>query len=93
MKDRTLDEIKSVADELWGVNRQDVTIKCAKSDGKAAITLSAMYEPPGLTFAQLKRLSEFFETENINDDDKFSHGGCDTCDYGSEYGFTLTIRP
>ena len=51
-----------------------------------------MYDHPTLNLKKLRALSEFFETDNINDDDRFSHRGCETCDYGSSYGFTLTIR-
>jgi hypothetical protein len=57
------------------------------------IKLSRMYDAPGLTFQHLTKLSEFFGTIHINDPDYFSNGGCDTCDYGSSYGFTLEIRP
>jgi hypothetical protein len=38
-------------------------------------------------------LAEFFDTKNINDDEKFSNGGCETCDWGSSYGFELVVRP
>ncbi len=57
------------------------------------IKLSSMYESPSLNLGLLMELAEFFGTKNINDDDRFSNGGCDTCDYGSSYGFTLTVRP
>lgn len=57
------------------------------------ITLSAMYGAPSLNLPILMEFAEFFETKNINDDDRFNRSGCETCDYGSEYGFTLTVRP
>jgi hypothetical protein len=58
-----------------------------------SITLSDMYSSPVLNLKKLMELAEFFDTKNINDDDRFSNEGCDTCDYGSSYGFTLTVRP
>lgn len=57
------------------------------------IGVSMMYEAPQLTFEILKKLANFFGTDRINDDDRFSMDGCETCDYGSEYGYTLTVRP
>ncbi len=73
------------------INPPHVDIKIHENN--VSITLSQMYEPPGLHFSQLLELSEFFGTKNINDDARFSYSGCGTCDYGSSYGFTLTIRP
>lgn len=49
-----------------------------------------MYERPELSFASLKRLSEIFGTEEI-DVDQYSNGGCESCDYGSDYGHTIQI--
>ena len=52
-----------------------------------------MYEYCPMSFQMLMKLSEFFDTKNINDDDRYHSNGCETCDYGSVYKFTLTIRP
>ena len=57
------------------------------------ITISCMYEAPSPTLEVLMQLAEFFGTMNINDDDRFAFKGCETCDYGSSYGYTLTVRP
>ena len=57
------------------------------------VELESSYSPPGLGFAKLKAVSDFFGTTNIDDPDTFSYGGCETCDYGSSYGFTLVMRP
>jgi len=57
------------------------------------VTISCMYEAPSPTLDVLMQLAEFFGTNNINDDDRFANGGCETCDYGSSYGYTLTVRP
>lgn len=56
------------------------------------IILHSMYSTPPLTCYHLKVLADYFETDNINYD-RFSEEGRGTCDYGSSYGFTLTIRP
>ena len=60
---------------------------------EVAITISCMYEAPSPTLEVMTKLADFFGTRNINDDDRFANGGCETCDYGSSYGYTLTIRP
>lgn len=57
------------------------------------VTISCMYEAPSPTLNVLMQLADFFETKNINDDNHFANGGCETCDYGSSYGYTLTVRP
>lgn len=49
-----------------------------------------MYEKPGLTFDTLFRLAELFGTRDIDVDD-YAIGGCDTCDYGSNYGHEIQI--
>lgn len=67
----------------------DVTVDKHKKE--VEIELSSMYDSPGLTFKHLKALSEFFETDNISDTDRFRSSGCSSCDYGSKYGFTLRI--
>ncbi len=57
------------------------------------VELSSMYDPPGLTFAQLMLLSEAFGTKQIDAGDKRESLGCETCDYGSSYGFVVDIKP
>lgn len=58
------------------------------------ISMGAMYESPcgsgGLTFAKLKEISELFGTDKIDVDD-YAISGCETCDYGSDYGHTIDI--
>jgi len=83
------EEIEAKVKELWPHSESSVTV----INKEIRITVSAEYEAPGLSFRHLKSLSDFFGTDNINDDDRFSHSGCETCDYGSSYGFTLTVRP
>lgn len=49
-----------------------------------------MYSSPEIGFATLLSLSEAFGTTKINVDG-FSASGCETCDYGSEYGHEIMI--
>lgn len=90
MKNHHIDRIIAKVQSLW----PDATVKVEKDKlGAVDITLSAMYEPPPLNLQLLMQLAEFMGTKNINDDYRFGHAGCETCDYGSSYGFTLTCRP
>lgn len=97
MIERSEAEIKAKVNELWSdreENRRDLDVEVRKtSSGTVEIDISSMYSAPGLKFSYLKALSEFFGTESINDDEAFNESGCETCDWGSKYGYTLTIRP
>lgn len=48
-------------------------------------------EAPMLNFKILKALGELFGTDEIDVDDYCNSGGCDTCDYGSDFGHTIQI--
>jgi len=60
---------------------------------RVRVTISCMYEAPSPTLDVLMQLAAFFGTKNINDDNRFASIGCETCDYGSSYGYTLIVRP
>ncbi len=53
---------------------------------------TAMYEPPVVTLAFLSELSQAFGTTDIDVARGIHERGCDTCDYGSIYGHTISIR-
>ena len=55
------------------------------------ITIGNQYEAPQVTFANLLKLSEYFGTTVIDVDD-YANSGCETCDYGSDYGHDITIK-
>jgi hypothetical protein len=62
------------------------------TEAEIAVQISCMYGAPSPNLQVLQKLAEYFGTMNVNDDDAFSNSGCETCDYGSSYGYTLTIR-
>jgi hypothetical protein len=63
------------------------------SDNTITIYDSAMYECPEMTFRKLSELSELFGSEDIRTDmDYLVKEGCETCDYGSEYGYEVIIE-
>lgn len=66
-------------------------LKIYKIDDGIELSYGKMYEPPELNFTTLKKLSELFGTDNV-DVDNYSQGGCESCDWGSNYGHTIQIR-
>lgn len=104
MKQHTEKEIEEKVREIWKEDffyddactmrrLQPPEVKVTVYPERVDIKLDMMYESPRLNLQLLMELAEFFGTKNINDDDRFSYNGCETCDYGSSYGFTLTVRP
>ncbi len=55
------------------------------------IDYGRMYEAPTLALKDLKAISEFFGTDDI-DVDNYGHRGCETCDWGSQYGHTIQVK-
>lgn len=70
--------------------RKSKYCRIEKIDDGFEISISAMYEAPTISFETLKKISGLFGTDKI-DMDNFGHGGCETCDYGSDYGHTIQI--
>lgn len=88
------EDIINFCKSLWPDLEDDgITVSISDREERVDITVSKMYESPHLNLDILMQLAEFLGTKNINDDDRFSNEGCETCDYGSSYGFTLTARP
>lgn len=84
------EEIAKVVKEIWPHACVSVT-EC--ESGEVDIELSSTSRTIGLTYNQLVELSEFFNTIHINVTGTYSRGDCDTCDYGSEHGFVITVKP
>ena len=98
MKQYSEEEIKDECERIWkhqldqhgyGSDFEYIEIKI-HGPNRVDITVSNMYEAPAMNSEVIFSLCEFFDTRKINHD-SFSEGGCETCDYGSKYGFTLEI--
>ncbi len=76
--------------EILIPNRWGSHCKISKLDTGFQIEYGQMYESPELSFALLMELSELFGTKEI-DVDNYSREGCESCDYGSDYGHTIQI--
>ena len=93
MIERTQEEVQKFLEALWPDKAYcDTTREAKKVPNGWNITASDMYEAPGLSLKQLMSLAVFFGTQNITDE-RFASCGCESCDYGSCYGFTLEVRP
>lgn len=68
----------------------DTHVKIKKIDKGLQITYGCQYTSPELSFAKLVELSELFGTKEI-DVDNYSQSGCESCDYGSDYGHDIQI--
>lgn len=98
MKERTDEEIRAKVKELWpdvDLNETRWSSACyfgiKRQSDYVDITIAQMYDAPGLSFAQLQSLAEFFDTLKVETEEEISEGGCETCDYGSRLGFVLRI--
>lgn len=88
LKNRIL-QILTPTDELSHVHYSVRAIIKNQASG-FVINYGQMYEKPELNFDKLMQLSEIFGTREIDVDD-YSEGGCETCDYGSDYGHEIQI--
>ena len=68
------------------------TVSFEEVDAGYDVYVANMYSFVDLSFAQLLELSKFFGTVNLHVGDKDSTSGCETCDYGSCYSYTLRVR-
>ena len=55
------------------------------------IDFTEMYDPPGLSYAVMQKISEMFGTKEIDFDNSIAERGCETCDHGSKYGYLIEI--
>jgi len=67
-------------------------VEISGDNSRFSFEYAEMYSPPPLSYALLRGWVEFFGTEKIDTSDNISSGGCETCDYGSRYGFNIVIE-
>ena len=60
-------------------------------DNVYSIHIKQMYEYVAVNFRFLSAISQYFNTDNIHDE-RYSRDGCETCDYGSSYEVTITVK-
>lgn len=100
MIERTDDEIRAEVQRLWPDLNLDESawsdysyFVIDRRDNGVALTITAMYDNPGLSFDQIEGLAKFFDTKNVETEEEVRSGGCESCDYGSKLGVVLLISP
>ena len=73
----------------------DLEIKITRfaNEERIDVMITSMYEHPPKSKVYLEALSTFFDTDGIDVYDDISNEGCETCDYGSSYGFMVRVWP
>lgn len=71
-------------------NFYDVYLKVSKITNGYNLHFGGEYQSPPLGFERLKQLSDLFGTVKIDVND-YANSGCETCDYGSNYGNDIQI--
>lgn len=84
------DEFSAVFPVIGVVEQSQAEVISADHD-LIEIKYHKMYEAPTLNLEGLLAIGALFGTKSV-DVDNYANGGCETCDYGSEYGHTLQIR-
>jgi hypothetical protein len=100
MKSYSSEELVQLIEDIWesvahhgyGNSLDHVKIVANEPDF-VSFSVTAQYSAPGFNYFHIQKLSELFETRNINLADTVDISGCETCDYGSRYGYELIIRP
>jgi hypothetical protein len=59
---------------------------------KVLITVSRMYEYVPLNYQIMKIAADILETTNIDEGSRHHMNGCETCDHGSSYEWTLVCK-
>ena len=55
------------------------------------ISFTKMYGPPHLSYAVMAEIAEMFGTKEIDFNNSIALDGCDTCGYGSRYGYEIEV--
>ena len=73
--------------EEWEINK----INHKELGDGFEIIFAQMYSPPTLSFDNMLEISEYFGTKEIDFNNSISTSGCETCDYGSFYGYEIEV--
>lgn len=77
--------IKEIASNIF--DAEDIRVYIY--DNQVDIEVTSEYQPPGLSLPQVEALRASINCKTIHDT-SVSQSGCETCDYGSRYGYTLS---
>jgi len=87
-------EVTRIYSQLFDAYIYDLLVEVTVNTPESVrIKISDMYSAPPMNSELIFALCEFFDTKHINDVDRWTYGGCETCDWGSSYGFELEVLP
>lgn len=66
-------------------------IPVRKDGNKFYFKINRMYNAPALSVAHIMDMVNLFGTKKI-DINNYGSSGCETCDYGSQYGYNITVE-
>jgi hypothetical protein len=69
----------------------DLEVEVRQYNDEVHIEVSQMYEHLPLTFDTLMKLPELLGTKEFSVN-QWSHGGCESCDYGSKFAHEFTVK-
>lgn len=96
MKQVTIQEIENTVKDLANKDSFPLgkpNIKFIKNTEEGVLfEVTQMYDKPfEVNFKSLKAFSVLFDTDNLDIYYDISESGCDTCDYGSSYGYAIRV--
>ena len=92
MKTIDLNELESAAKAIFPDNDlRDLSISISSGADYINLRVSQMYEFVPFSYSILKKIEAATGCEDI-DVDQYANGGCETCDYGSSYEVTFTLK-
>lgn len=99
MKHVTEQQIKELVlsltkdNDIYISSVEEFQVKFIKNTDKEVLfEVTQMYSSPlNKSFKTLKAFSELFGTDTVDVYDDISHQGCETCDYGSSYGYAIRV--
>ena len=65
-----------------------IWVKTNKQD-HLLVEVTCMYYSPDVSYDQIAEIAKQLNFSKFEKYDEISRGGCDTCDYGSSYGYAL----
>ncbi len=92
MEIRTLfrEKYREMAPEDYKDSPDTMIFTCDNKGRICEIIVKSRYEPVRLTFEHLETLSKILGTKHIDVEDQRS-GGCESCDWGSNYGVNISV--
>lgn len=92
--DETLEKLTTGVEAIFNFdpnNLRDCNVKVYKSGETMTVEVSQIYEHVPLTFETLMKPCRIFGTKEFTVN-QWSHGGCESCDYGSSYAHEFTYK-